>query len=366
MLRQLAERHSAAHAPAQSLPPPSPRRLRRRFLDKRGVPLAAVQVQYSLLSCGPLQRATKAAADDVGATLIAYSPLALGLLAGAYSLEPGSRPLPGPPRGPLFKQVCCWSTACEKFSAGSSAGNATEGPTKGPPPCQEVPPGQLLSACAFADVQHLMLVSSHADPAGRRAAAEPAGGDCRRAGEDHVPGGSQLVHRPGKTSGWGCCCSSAYCCCTVLADVNRPLLHGVCRIHSCTWAWVGRAPAAGLTSVPHPRLSSPTVPPPAGHSAHPWGQGPAPGARQPGGAGLAAERGGGRGAQQDGGTSAQDHDPEHFPDQLRGKSLDVFQTVFAQCGDCVFTFLECLVHGDPLTPCLLISGSAIEIKSAHW
>lgn len=46
-----------------------------------------MQVQYSLLSCGPLQQSIKAACDDLGVTLIAYSPLALGLLTGAYSLE---------------------------------------------------------------------------------------------------------------------------------------------------------------------------------------------------------------------------------------------------------------------------------------
>ncbi|GAB4823494.1 hypothetical protein N2152v2_010540 [Parachlorella kessleri] len=75
------------------------------YLEKRGVPLAAVQVQYSLLSCGPLQQDIKATCDDLGVTLIAYSPLALGLLTGSYSLEPGSRPLPGAPRGALFRSI---------------------------------------------------------------------------------------------------------------------------------------------------------------------------------------------------------------------------------------------------------------------
>lgn len=40
------------------------------------------QVQYSLLSSGAAQADTKAAADDLGIVLIAYSPLALGLLTG--------------------------------------------------------------------------------------------------------------------------------------------------------------------------------------------------------------------------------------------------------------------------------------------
>jgi pyridoxine 4-dehydrogenase len=75
-----------------------------KYLTKRGVPLASVQVQYSLLSNGPQQEAVKAACDDLGLALIAYSPLALGVLTGKYSLEdPGS--LPGGPRGYLFKQM---------------------------------------------------------------------------------------------------------------------------------------------------------------------------------------------------------------------------------------------------------------------
>ena len=45
------------------------------------MPLAAVQVQYSLLSRGPDQVAVQAAAADAGAALIAYSPLALGACA---------------------------------------------------------------------------------------------------------------------------------------------------------------------------------------------------------------------------------------------------------------------------------------------
>lgn len=93
------------------------------YLQKKGVPLAAVQVQYSLLRCGvevtaasagpaaqqhtmvpyarsnmtlgcqpcplphlhfacsrgPEQASVKAACDDLGVTLIAYSPLALGV-----------------------------------------------------------------------------------------------------------------------------------------------------------------------------------------------------------------------------------------------------------------------------------------------
>lgn len=47
------------------------------------------QVQFSLLSRGTAQMTVKAAADDLGVTLIAYSPLALGLLSGEAGL-PGT------------------------------------------------------------------------------------------------------------------------------------------------------------------------------------------------------------------------------------------------------------------------------------
>lgn len=74
------------------------------YLSKRGVPLASAQVQFSLLSRGPDQIATKAACDDLGIALIAYSPLALGALTGKYSMEDPSS-LPGGPRGLLFKEM---------------------------------------------------------------------------------------------------------------------------------------------------------------------------------------------------------------------------------------------------------------------
>ena len=53
-----------------------------KYLDKRGVPLAAAQVQYSLLSRGPQQEQTRAVCRDLGVQMIAYSPMALGMLSG--------------------------------------------------------------------------------------------------------------------------------------------------------------------------------------------------------------------------------------------------------------------------------------------
>lgn len=83
-----------------------PRQLSRihKYLTSRGVPLAAVQVQYSLLSNGPQQAAVKATCDELGLTLISYSPLALGMLTGKYSMR-DEKNLPGGPRGFLFRQV---------------------------------------------------------------------------------------------------------------------------------------------------------------------------------------------------------------------------------------------------------------------
>jgi aryl-alcohol dehydrogenase-like predicted oxidoreductase len=60
--------------------------------DAAGCAPPLVQVQFSLLSIGTDQAAVKATADDLGVTLISYSPLALGLLTGrlgAAGLLPG-------------------------------------------------------------------------------------------------------------------------------------------------------------------------------------------------------------------------------------------------------------------------------------
>ncbi len=69
----------------------------------RGVPIATLQVQYSLLSTYPVtQLGLKDLCDELGIKLIAYSPLVLGLLTGKYS-EKG--PFPKGVRGLLFRQL---------------------------------------------------------------------------------------------------------------------------------------------------------------------------------------------------------------------------------------------------------------------
>jgi len=59
-------------------------------LASHGVPLASNQVEYSLLQRAPETNGVLEASRDLGVTLIAYSPIAQGLLTGKYS--PGDRP----------------------------------------------------------------------------------------------------------------------------------------------------------------------------------------------------------------------------------------------------------------------------------
>jgi len=65
-----------------------PKRLKQvyqRFQD-RGVPIATLQVQYSLISTYPVvELGLKDLCDELGIQLIAYSPLGLGLLTGKYN-----------------------------------------------------------------------------------------------------------------------------------------------------------------------------------------------------------------------------------------------------------------------------------------
>jgi pyridoxine 4-dehydrogenase len=74
----------------------------KRF-QERGIPIKTLQVQYSLLSTYPVtELGLKDVCDDLGIKLIAYSPLALGLLTGKFS-ENGK--FPKGVRGILFRQI---------------------------------------------------------------------------------------------------------------------------------------------------------------------------------------------------------------------------------------------------------------------
>ena len=60
-------------------------RLAHAELARRGVPLASNQIQYSLLHRMPETDGVLEACRELGITLIAYSPLAMGALTGKYS-----------------------------------------------------------------------------------------------------------------------------------------------------------------------------------------------------------------------------------------------------------------------------------------
>ncbi|XP_047333005.1 uncharacterized oxidoreductase At1g06690, chloroplastic [Impatiens glandulifera] len=62
-------------------------------LRKRGIPLASNQVNYSLIYRLPEENGVKTACDELGVTIIAYSPIAQGALTGKYTPA-------NPPTGP--------------------------------------------------------------------------------------------------------------------------------------------------------------------------------------------------------------------------------------------------------------------------
>ncbi len=81
-------------------------------LARRGIPLAANQVEYHLLNRAIERNGLLARCKELGIRVIAYSPLAKGLLTGKYSLErlpPGPRGLTAAPIlgriGPLLKAM---------------------------------------------------------------------------------------------------------------------------------------------------------------------------------------------------------------------------------------------------------------------
>lgn len=82
-----------------------PKRLKlvQKKFAEGGVPIATLQVQYSLLSTYPVtELGLKDVCDELGIKMIAYSPLALGMLTGKYS-EKGT--FPKGVRGLLFRQL---------------------------------------------------------------------------------------------------------------------------------------------------------------------------------------------------------------------------------------------------------------------
>ena len=78
------------------------KRIHAKF-SRRSIPIATLQVQYSLLSTYPVtELGIKETCDELGIKLIAYSPLCLGILTGKYT-EPST--YPKGLRGLLFRRL---------------------------------------------------------------------------------------------------------------------------------------------------------------------------------------------------------------------------------------------------------------------
>ncbi|CAM9480861.1 unnamed protein product, partial [Phaeothamnion confervicola] len=77
-----------------------PRALRKVHvaLGNRGIKLASNQIQYSLLQRGPESNGALRVCNELGIKVLAYSPLAQGLLTGKYSVE-------SPPQGPRGRSL---------------------------------------------------------------------------------------------------------------------------------------------------------------------------------------------------------------------------------------------------------------------
>lgn len=103
LLEGLADLVSGAEVAELGVSNVGPQGLRRmhRHLAARGVRLVSVQVQLSLLSPAPIEPGGVAeVCRELGIELIAYSPLALGLLAASVSAAP-----PPGARGALFRRL---------------------------------------------------------------------------------------------------------------------------------------------------------------------------------------------------------------------------------------------------------------------
>lgn len=86
LMAELAEAVNSGKVKAVGVSNFSARQMRRAYdiLARRGVPLVSNQVEYSLLHRGPEYNGVMRACRELGVTLIAYSPLAMGLLSGKY------------------------------------------------------------------------------------------------------------------------------------------------------------------------------------------------------------------------------------------------------------------------------------------
>lgn len=93
-------------------------------LKARGVPLATNQVEFSLLRRLPETGGLLAAAAELGVTLLAYSPLAMGRLTGKYSAQ-------SPPKGSRRFGAEPWDVIDPLVAALREVGGA-QSPTRSP------------------------------------------------------------------------------------------------------------------------------------------------------------------------------------------------------------------------------------------
>lgn len=84
-----------------------PARMERAFraLEKRGLPLAVNQMHYSLLHRDIERDGVLKMAKDLGVTIIAYTPLASGLLSGKYHQNPELLEKAGPRKAGMKRQL---------------------------------------------------------------------------------------------------------------------------------------------------------------------------------------------------------------------------------------------------------------------
>ena len=100
----LAKMYNEGYVSAVGLSNYGPKQLRKvhSYLSAKGVPIAANQIQYSLLS-RKVGDEVKEVCDELGICMIAYSPLGLGILGGRY-MPGSSQPAPPGFRGLILKQ----------------------------------------------------------------------------------------------------------------------------------------------------------------------------------------------------------------------------------------------------------------------
>lgn len=105
LLEGLAQLCQQRRATAVGLSNFGPRRLTlaHQYLKERGISVASLQIQYSLLCPEPLTHSDlRGLCRDLGVKIIAYSPLTLGLLTGKYQPE---GPYPPGLRNLLFRRL---------------------------------------------------------------------------------------------------------------------------------------------------------------------------------------------------------------------------------------------------------------------